>query len=201
MFYSEQKKQFQILNRRAFFLLIMKAGLFSILGWRLFNIQITNSKKYKTLSKNNQINIEILYPIRGIITDRSGNIIATNIKIFDLYIIPEGTKNINETLNKLSTFIKLDFFLLNEIGPHLIVFILFLFFLNVSLKFLYNLSSIKLYFFILFLQILMIFMQMIISLSLFNIGFNVMYFNEIIFLSIILSYPIFLFFSKLDVFK
>ena len=109
MFYSEQKKQFQILNRRAFFLLIMKAGLFSILGWRLFNIQITNSKKYKTLSKNNQINIEILYPIRGIITDRSGNIIATNIKIFDLYIIPEGTKNINETLNKLSTFIKLDF--------------------------------------------------------------------------------------------
>ena len=60
MFYSEQKKQFQILNRRTFFLLTIKTGLFSILGWRLFNIQITNSKKYKTLSKNNQINIEII---------------------------------------------------------------------------------------------------------------------------------------------
>ena len=109
MFYSEQKKQFQILNRRTFFLLTIKTGLFSILGWRLFNIQITNSKKYKTLSKNNQINIEIIYPVRGIITDRLGEIIATNVKVFDLYIIPERTKNINETLNKLSTFIKLDF--------------------------------------------------------------------------------------------
>ena len=109
MFYSEQKKQFKILNRRTFFLLTIKTGLFSILGWRLFNIQITNSKKYETLSKNNQINIEIIYPVRGIITDRLGEIIATNVKVFDLYIIPERTKNINETLNKLSTFIKLDF--------------------------------------------------------------------------------------------
>ena len=84
MFYSEQKKQFKILNRRTFFLLTIKTGLFSIIGWRLFNIQITNSKKYETLSKNNQINIEIIYPVRGIITDRLGEIIATNVKVFDL---------------------------------------------------------------------------------------------------------------------
>tara|TARA_B110000116_G_C16793317_1_gene565087 strand:- start:48 stop:1853 length:1806 start_codon:yes stop_codon:yes gene_type:complete len=109
MFYSEQKKQLNILNRRAFFLLIFKASLFSVLGWRLFNIQITNSKKYQTLSKNNQINVEIIYPVRGKIRDRLGVIIATNDKVFDLYIIPERTNDINETLNKLSDFIKLDF--------------------------------------------------------------------------------------------
>ena len=115
MFYSEQKKQFKILNRRTFFLLLLKVSLFSILGWRLFNIQITNSKKYQTLSKNNQINVEIIYPVRGIITDRLGNIIASNVKVFDLYVIPERTKNINETLNKLSTFVKLDFVKRREI--------------------------------------------------------------------------------------
>ena len=109
MYYSEQKKQLQVLNRRTFVLLSIKTGLFSILGWRLFNIQITNSKKYKTLSKNNQINIEIIYPVRGLIKDRLGKLIATNIKVFDLYIIPERTKNINETLNKLSSFVKIDF--------------------------------------------------------------------------------------------
>ena len=109
MFYSEQKKQFQVLNRRTFFLLTIKTGLFSVLGWRLFNIQITNSKKYETLSKNNQINVEIIYPVRGIITDRLGEVIATNVKVFDLYIIPERTEDINETLNKLSSFIKLNF--------------------------------------------------------------------------------------------
>ena len=109
MYYSEQKKQLQIINRRTFFLLLAKAGLLSTVGVKLFNIQITNSSKYQTLSKNNQINIEILYPVRGLIIDRSGKIIATNVKVFDLYIIPERTENINETLNNLSNFIKLDF--------------------------------------------------------------------------------------------
>ena len=109
MFYSNQKKQFNTLNRRAFFLLLGKISLFSIVGWRLFDIQIRDSAKYKTLSKNNQINIEILYPLRGNIIDRNKNIIATNIKVFDLYIIPERSKNLNETLNNLSKFINLSF--------------------------------------------------------------------------------------------
>ena len=51
MFYSDQKKQLQILNRRTFFMFLGKLSLFSIVGWRLFDIQITNSNKYTTLSK------------------------------------------------------------------------------------------------------------------------------------------------------
>ena len=109
MFYSDQKKQFQNLNRRTFFLFFGKITLLTIIGWRLFNIQITNSNKYKTLSKNNQINLEILYPLRGIIKDRHGKIIATNIKVFDLYIIPEHTKNLSKTLDDLSNFTNFDF--------------------------------------------------------------------------------------------
>ena len=109
MQYFDQKKQIKNLNRRSFFLLLTKLGLFSAISYRLFDIQITNSSKYKTLSKNNQINVEILYPVRGIIKDRKGNIIASNLKVFDLYIIPEQTKNLNNALNDLSNFIDLDF--------------------------------------------------------------------------------------------
>ena len=109
MYFSAQKKQLQILNRRTFFLLLLKSGLFSALSFRLFDIQITNSAKYKTLSKNNQINVEIIYPVRGIIKDRNEKIIATNVKVFDLYVIPEQSKNLNETLNRLSNFIDLSF--------------------------------------------------------------------------------------------
>jgi penicillin-binding protein 2 len=76
---------------------------------RLFDIQISNSKKYQTLSINNQIDIKILYPVRGLIKDRSGRLVATNLKVFDLYIIPERTINLNETLNALSNFIEIDF--------------------------------------------------------------------------------------------
>ena len=109
MQYFDQKKQIKNLNRRSFFLLLTKLSLFSVISYRLFDIQITNSSKYKTLSKNNQINVEILYPVRGIIKDRKGNIIASNLKVFDLYIIPEQTKNLNKALNDLSNFIDLDF--------------------------------------------------------------------------------------------
>ena len=109
MQYFDQKKQIKNLNRRSFFLLLTKLSLFSVISYRLFDIQITNSSKYKTLSKNNQINVEILYPVRGIIKDRNGNIIASNLKVFDLYIIPEQTKNLNKALNDLSNFIDLDF--------------------------------------------------------------------------------------------
>ena len=83
MFYSEQKKQLQIYNRRTFFLFLGKLGIFSVIGWRLFNIQILKSDQYRTLSKNNQINIEIIYPIRGRIGDRNQKLIAINRKVFD----------------------------------------------------------------------------------------------------------------------
>jgi len=109
MFYSDKKKQLQNLNRRAFFLLLGKLSLFTIIGWRLYRIQIKNSQQYQTLSKNNQIDVKIIYPVRGLIKERSGKIVATNLKVFDLYIIPEHTKNLNETLNILSNYVDINF--------------------------------------------------------------------------------------------
>jgi len=109
MFYTEDKKQYSVLNRRTFFLYILKLSLFSIVGWRLYNIQIKESDKYKTLSKNNQIDIEIIYPLRGKIFDINNNLLVSNKKVFDIYIIPENTKNLNKTLNQISEILKIDF--------------------------------------------------------------------------------------------
>ena len=61
MFYSDQKKQLQNLNRRTFFLFLGKLSLLSIVGWRLFKIQIKDSQQYQTLSINNQIDVKIIY--------------------------------------------------------------------------------------------------------------------------------------------
>ena len=95
----------------------------------------------------------------------------------------------------------LDILLLNEIGPHLLVLIITLFFFNFSLKLLYNLSSMKVYLLIILLQIFMMFLQMIISSLFYNINFNFLHFAQIIILTLFVSYPIFLFFSKLDKIK
>ena len=93
MFYSKDKKQFNTITRRAFFLLLTKIGIFFFISLRLFNIQITNSGKYKTLSKNNQINIEILYPLRGIIKDRNGIVIVDNTNAYDFQLVPYDVKD------------------------------------------------------------------------------------------------------------
>ncbi|MDC1047287.1 penicillin-binding protein 2 [Alphaproteobacteria bacterium] len=109
MFYSNQKKQVSIFNRRTFILFLLKLSLFSAVGWRLYNIQILDSSKYKTMSKKNQIDLEIIFPIRGKIFDRNKVLIARNEKVYDIYLIPENTKSINNTLNTLSQFIDINF--------------------------------------------------------------------------------------------
>ena len=123
--------------------------------------------------------------------------------IFYLFIIYLGIFYYRKSLFYIYFIYALlfDILLLNEIGPHLLVFITSLFFLNYSLRFLYNLSSIKVYFFIILLQIFMIFMQMIISYLLFDTILNYSIFYKIIVITFLLSYPIFLFFSKLDQFN
>ena len=109
MLYTLIKKQTQIHNRRSFLLLLGKFSLFSMVGWRLFDIQILQSKKYETLSTQNQINFEILYPLRGKILDRNNKVIASNQNTYELFLIPERTNNIEQTLNKLSEFVSIDF--------------------------------------------------------------------------------------------
>ena len=109
MFYSDQKKQVSLFNRRTFILFLLKLSLFSAVGWRLYNIQILDSSKYKTMSKKNQIDLEIIFPVRGKIFDRNKVLIAKNEKVYDVYLIPENTKSINNSLNALSEFIDIDF--------------------------------------------------------------------------------------------
>ena len=95
----------------------------------------------------------------------------------------------------------LDVLWLNEIGPHLLIFIIILIIIKVSQKYLYNFTSFKIYILLLLFELLMIFFEMLLSYFLFNFIFDPYYFFEIIFLSLILSYPIFLFFSKIDKIK
>ena len=91
-----------------------------------------------------------------------------------------------------------DIFLLNEIGPHLTVFIILLLMISVIKNYLYNLSSIKVFYFIFSLIFVIYFFEMIIADLFFNYNFNFSnYFTLSITSSIILLPTTFLF-SKLD---
>jgi len=92
----------------------------------------------------------------------------------------------------------LDLFLINEIGPHLIVLMLALIIFYLTFKYLNNLRKLNIYLMLLITQMTMICFEMIISQLMFGFSFHLNNFLEIVFLSIILSYPIFIIFSKID---
>ena len=92
----------------------------------------------------------------------------------------------------------LDLFWINEIGPHLIVFLLALIFFYFTFKYLNNLRKFNIYMMLLTTQITMILFEIIISQLMFGFSFNLNYFLEITFLSITFSYPIFIIFSQID---
>ncbi|MBA2650257.1 MAG: penicillin-binding protein 2 [Legionella sp.] len=74
-----------------------------ILILRLAYLQISEYKRYKTLSLKNQMSIIPIPPPRGIILDRNGVLLAENIPVFVLEIIPEHVTNLNKSLLALQT--------------------------------------------------------------------------------------------------
>ena len=59
----------------------------AILIAKLFSIQILDDK-YKMDAQNNTMVYSTIYPIRGIINDRNGNILVGNKVAYDLMVTP-----------------------------------------------------------------------------------------------------------------
>ena len=109
-----------VINRRMFIIGAAKIVVFAGIVARLFSLQINENKKYLTLSDKNRIREWKLPPTRGNIVDYFGNIIAGNLKVYQLHIIPEQVENFSQL--KLSATIK--------VSHGLISFFFFKIFLN-----------------------------------------------------------------------
>ena len=97
-----------IINRRMFVIGAAKIVIFGGIIARLFYLQVTENKKYLTLSDKNRIREWKLPPTRGNIVDYFGNIIAGNLKVYQLHIIPEQVENFNYLLSRLKTLLDLS---------------------------------------------------------------------------------------------
>jgi len=97
-----------VINRRMFIIGAAKIIIFTGIIARLFSLQVNENKKYLTLSDKNRIREWKLPPIRGDIVDYFGNIIAGNLKVYQLHIIPEQVENFNYLLTRLKTLLNLS---------------------------------------------------------------------------------------------
>ena len=92
----------------------------------------------------------------------------------------------------------IDILLINQIGPHLFIFMTLLFFFYLTKKYFIYLSSQRIFLLILFIQILIILLEMLLTDFFFDYDFNLNKYLKLVFISIISSYPIFFIFSKID---
>ena len=97
-----------VINRRMFIIGAAKIVIFAGIIARLFSLQINENKKYLTLSDKNRIREWKLPPTRGDIVDYFGNIIAGNLKVYQLHIIPEQVENFNYLILRLKTLLQLS---------------------------------------------------------------------------------------------
>lgn len=79
--------------------------LSAILIIRLAYLQISQFRRYETLSLKNQMSIIPIAPPRGIILDKNGVVLAENIPVYVLEITPERVKNLQQTLEKLKVLL------------------------------------------------------------------------------------------------
>ena len=101
-------KKAQTINRRMF---IIGAAKFVVFTWiiaRLFSLQITENKKYLTLSDKNRLREWRLPPIRGKFLDYFENVIAGNLKVYQLHVIPEEVEDFKYLMVRLKNILSIS---------------------------------------------------------------------------------------------
>ena len=100
-------RKVNVINRRMFILSAAKVLVFSGIIARLFSLQISENKKYLTLSDKNRLREWRLPPIRGDFLDYFGNIIAGNTEVYQLHVIPEEVNNFKTLIVRLKEILNL----------------------------------------------------------------------------------------------
>ena len=101
-------KKLHTINRRIFIIGVAQIIIFTGIITRLFSLQITENKKYLTLSDKNRLREWKLPPIRGEFLDYFGNVVAGNLKVYQLHVVPEQVENFRNLMLRLKEILILS---------------------------------------------------------------------------------------------
>ncbi len=101
-------RKLSTINRRMFIFSLAKAIVFTGIVGRLFSLQISENKKYLTLSDQNRLRESRLPPVRGKFLDYFGNTIAGNLEVYQLHVIPEQVEDFRYLMVRLRDILGFD---------------------------------------------------------------------------------------------
>ncbi|MCD6038658.1 MAG: mrdA [Gammaproteobacteria bacterium] len=101
-------QEIQLITHRSMTALVIMLILITFLILRLGFLQCAQHAHYTTLSKKNWLDIVPVEPTRGLIYDRNGLLLAENLPVFSLDIIPEKNPSIPQALAEIAKIIPLN---------------------------------------------------------------------------------------------
>lgn len=107
-YFQDYNNEHKISNNRILLVSIIIKILIFVLIVNLYKLQILNFKDYQTKSNENRIKIIPILPTRGIIYDRNGIPLAINRTIYQLEVIPEKVRNLNNCIKNLKSIVDLN---------------------------------------------------------------------------------------------
>jgi len=105
---NNTKKESTLFRARALVVSIMVMVVFGLLLLRLYNLQITHNAHYQTLSNDNRVRVEAIPPMRGLMFDHEGILLADNKPNYRLVITPSSVDDMDALLSALSDIIAIQ---------------------------------------------------------------------------------------------
>ena len=106
---KDLKQESRLIGNRIYLAGVFILLLMVTLLGRMFYLQIIQHDHYTTLSRDNQVQIRPLPPIRGLIFSSDDVLLADNRPSFSLEIIPEKISgSLNHLITRLRKYIRID---------------------------------------------------------------------------------------------
>lgn len=104
---KDDRSEKEIFAHRAVLASVFVFFLVLVLATRMFFLQVTEHDVYATKSENNRVQLQPVPPIRGLIFDRNGVLLAENQPSHSLTVVTERVDDLEQTLALIDTLVGL----------------------------------------------------------------------------------------------
>ena len=98
----------ETVRRRIRIAAVLALTLSLILIWRFYSLQVLQYERYQTLSLDNHIRMQAVPPVRGLILDRNGVVLAQNTAVHILQVVPEKVHDMEVMLQTVDDLVGLS---------------------------------------------------------------------------------------------
>ena len=101
-------RETNLIHSRLVALVVLLGVMTLVLLGRIWYLQIYQHQRFEVLSKDNRVRLIPVPPVRGQIYDRKGKVLAENIPVFTLEVLPSEVKDLDALLDSLAKIIQIS---------------------------------------------------------------------------------------------